>query len=576
MFRSRTLIFTTMLLVAASLHAASKAEKIDQYINRYNKLRQFNGSALVADGGKIVLEKGYGFANFEWDIPNTPDTKFRLASITKQFTSMVIMQFAGEGKIKLDEKITTYLSDYRKDTGDRVTIRHLLNHTSGIPNYTSLPGFENTQRNHYAVSDFVKKFASGDLEFEPGSQFNYSNSGYFLLGAIIERLAGKSYDAVLQERIFGPLGMKSSGYDVSETVLKKRASGYELRPDGYVNAQFIDMSVPFAAGGLYSTVGDLYRWDQALYGNDLLRGDLKAEMFKPGLRNYGFGWSMVKTRLHDKKTVIETLRHGGGIDGFHTLLVRVPERRALVVLLDNTARGDTRDELAAGILTILYDGEPNPPRPSIADAVMPSIEKDGMAKAVARYRTLRETRSNEYTFAEADLNGVGNHLLSKGRIDDAIEIFKLNAETYPESFDAYDSLAAAYVAAGGRDLAIENYRRSVRLNPKNVSGLEALKRLDSAPSAPYKLTNVSRYLGRYELAPNFMMTIGSDGDGLTAQATNQQRSHLIAVSDSEFSVKEIRAIIRFELKGDAPAPSFTLYQNGHQTKAKRVESSSAN
>jgi CubicO group peptidase (beta-lactamase class C family) len=162
----------------------------------------------------------------EWNIPNTPDTKFRLGSITKQFTATIILQLVEQGKIKLDGKLSDYLPDYRKDVGEKVTIHNLLTHTSGIPNYTSQPGFfENVSRNPYKVDEFVKKYASGDLEFAPGSKFLYDNSGYFLLGAIIEHVTGKPYEQVLKENIFDPVGMKNTGYDHHDTIIAKRATG---------------------------------------------------------------------------------------------------------------------------------------------------------------------------------------------------------------------------------------------------------------------------------------------------------------------------------------------------------------
>src|SRR5436305_3346453 len=268
-----------VFLVAAPLFAASKAEKIDALLTAYNQLRYFNGSALVAGHGNVILRKGYGLANMEWQVPSRPDTKFRLGSITKQFTSMVVMQLVGEGKIKLDEKITTYLPDYRKDTGDRVTVRNLLTHTSGIPSYTSVPGFfQNKSRDPHTVDEFVKNFCSGDLEFTPGTKYEYDNSGYFLLGAIIEHVTGKPYEQNLQERIFAPLGMNDSGYDHGATVLAHRAAGYQLTPHGYENAPYLDMTIPFAAGSLYSTVDDLAKWDRALYTDKLLSPDLKKVM----------------------------------------------------------------------------------------------------------------------------------------------------------------------------------------------------------------------------------------------------------------------------------------------------------
>src|SRR6185369_8864309 len=256
--RILSLLLAVAWLLAAQTHALAKdkAAKIDELMRAYNGYKQFNGAGLVAENGKVIFKKGYGMANMEWNIPIETDTKFRLGSITKQFTSMLIMQLVQENKIKLDGKLTDYLTDYRKDTGDRITIHQLLNHTSGIPSYTSLPNFfQDISRNPYSVSDFVKKFTSGDLEFEPGAKWNYNNSGYFLLGAIIERVTGKPYEQVLKERILDPVGMKNTGYDHSDTIMAKRAAGYERRPAGFINAPYLDMSLPYAAGSLYSTVG---------------------------------------------------------------------------------------------------------------------------------------------------------------------------------------------------------------------------------------------------------------------------------------------------------------------------------
>ena len=174
---SIAIIFVFQYVAVAQDHAA----KIQEFLATAHKYRQFNGSVLVAENGKIIYKGAYGQANMEWNIPNTPDTRFRLGSITKQFTATAILQLVEQGKIKLDAKLSDYLPDYRKDTGEKVTIHHLLTHTSGIPSYTSQPGFfQNVSRNPYKVDEFVKKYASGDLEFEPGSKFRYNNSGYFL------------------------------------------------------------------------------------------------------------------------------------------------------------------------------------------------------------------------------------------------------------------------------------------------------------------------------------------------------------------------------------------------------------
>jgi CubicO group peptidase (beta-lactamase class C family) len=469
-----------VFVLAVSAEAATRQQEIDRLVTKYNQLRQFNGAVLVADEKGIVHKKGYGQANFEWQLPNTPDTKFRLGSITKQFTSMVIMQLVAEGKLQLDDKLTKHLPDYRKDTGDRITISHLLNHTSGIPSYTSSPTFfANDSRDPYTVADFVKKFASGDLEFDPGTKWSYNNSGYFLLGAIIEKLTGMTYAQALQQRIFGPLGMKNSGYDVHATVLPKRASGYQYGPGGLVNAPYLDMGLPYAAGSLYSTVEDLYLWDRALYLDKLLPAPLKQQMFTPGMNQYAYGWTVGPIPLDDGKTQLATVRHTGGINGFSTILIRAPERKELVVLLDNTSRGDKLEELAAGVLSILHGLPPQQPRQAIGEVVMETLDKASVAEAIARYRSLKATKAAEYDFSARELNRAGYQLLGTGRVADAIALFELNVEMFPGDGNAYDSLGEAYMVSGNKERAIANYRRSLELTPKNTNAVEMLKKLEA-------------------------------------------------------------------------------------------------
>lgn len=180
----------------------SKAEKIDQLISTYADYGQFNGTILVSENGVILYKKAFGLANMEWNIPNNTNTKFRLASVTKQFTSMLILQLVAEGKLDLHKPISTYLKDYPKPQADKITIHHLLTHTSGIPNYTSFPNYWNLMRNPISPSDLVKNFADSTLKFTPGERFNYSNSGYVLLGNIIETVTKKNYAEILQEKIF--------------------------------------------------------------------------------------------------------------------------------------------------------------------------------------------------------------------------------------------------------------------------------------------------------------------------------------------------------------------------------------
>jgi len=483
-YRTLPLSIAIVLTLAAQVTvlAQDKAAKIDELMKIYNGYKQFNGSVLVAENGKVIFKKGYGMANMEWNIPVETDTKFRLGSITKQFTSMLILQLVQEDKIKLEGKLTDYLPDYRKDTGDRVTIHQLLNHTSGIPSYTGLPNFfQDISRNPYSVADFVKKYTSGELEFEPGSKFSYNNSGYFLLGAIIERITGKRYEQVLKERIFDPLGMKNSGYDHGETIMAKRAAGYEKRPAGLINAPYLDMSLPYAAGSLYSTVEDLYVWDQALYTDKLLSPQLKELMYKPGLNNYAYGWVVRKAPFGPQDEQITIIEHGGGINGFNTLITRMPDSKNLIVLLNNTG-GTKLGEMSQKIAAILFGKPYKEPARDIADTLLNTIGEKGVQAAIAQYRELKANQKDAYDFSDQQLNMLGYRLLLQmQRPKDAIEIFKLNVEMFPKSFNTYDSLGEAYMENGDKKLAIENFKKSLELNPKNTHASDMLKKLEAAP-----------------------------------------------------------------------------------------------
>ncbi|HEX2270221.1 MAG TPA: serine hydrolase [Pyrinomonadaceae bacterium] len=473
-------IYTAVLLIGFQ-HAAlaqDHAAKIQEMLTLAHKYRQFNGSVLVAENGKVIYKGGFGMANMEWDIPNTPDTKFRLGSITKQFTAVLTLKLVEQGKIKLDGKISEYLPDYRKDIGEKVTVHHLLTHTSGIPSYTGQPGFfANVSRNPYKVAEFVKTHTSGNLEFEPGTKFSYNNSGYFLLGAIVERVTGKSYEQALKEMILEPLGMKNTGYDHHDTLLPKRASGYARTGNAYTNAAYLDMSIPYAAGSLYSTVEDLYLWDQALYTDKVLTPQSKELMYKPFLRDYAYGWAITNASFKLNDQPVPIITHGGGINGFTTTIVRFPKEKNLIVILDNTSNPNL-NRLSDRIAKIIYDQPYELPKPSIATIIEKTIAEKGIEAAVAEYRDLKTKQAATYDFAEPELNALGHRLMSTGKTKEAIEIFKLNVEAYPQAFNTYDSLAEAYMNSNERELAITNFKKSLELNPNNRSASENLKKLE--------------------------------------------------------------------------------------------------
>ena len=340
-----------------------KVKNIDRLIESYAAKHLFNGSVLVEEKGKVIFKKGYGLANMEWNIPNAADTKFRVGSITKQFTATLILLLEQEGKINLQAKVTDYLSWYRKDSGDKITIENLLKHTSGIPNYTAQAGvLDDIAIHNYSPKEIAEKFLSDDLEFEPGTKFSYSNSGYFLLGAIAEEITKKSYAENLKEKIFAPLAMKNSGIDSPYALTKNRAAGYEYDSDDYRNANFINMEAAvYSAGAIYSTIEDLNLWQNALYGEKLLSKKNKTLMFAPTLGNYGYGLFIGRSKPAGMSKEITSIGHHGGINGFSALLIRFAETETTVILLDNT-RAEKRgnlENISLGIFQILNNLPPD-------------------------------------------------------------------------------------------------------------------------------------------------------------------------------------------------------------------------
>jgi CubicO group peptidase (beta-lactamase class C family) len=572
--RSARLLLYAALALFVCQHAAlaqDKAAKIQEVLSLAHKYGQFNGSALVAENGKVLYKGGFGLANMEWGIPNTPETRFRLGSITKQFTAVLALQLVEQGKLKLDAKLSDYLPDYRPDTGQKVTIHHLLTHTSGIPSYTGLPGFfADVSRNPYKVDEFVKKYASRDLEFAPGTKYSYNNSGYFLLGAIIERVTGKPYEQVLKENILGPAGMKNTGYDRHDTIIERRAAGYVKTPDGYVNAPYLDMSIPYAAGSMYSTVEDLYLWDQALYTDRLISARSRELMFKPFLENYAYGWVVTDAPFKAGDQPVQVITHGGGINGFNTTIVRFVGQKNLIVMLDNTSQGRNLERLSAAVGKILYDQPYEPPKMSIADVLLKTIGEKGVEAGVAQYRDLKAKQAPAYDFGEPELNGLGYRLLQTGRVREAVEIFKLNVEAYPEAFNTYDSLGEGYMVAGEREQAARNYKRSLELNPNNTNAAAMLKRLESAPVAvDPKIYDA--YVGEYELAPGFVISVFREGDKLMTQATGQQKFEIFPESETTFAPRAFNARLTFVKDPGGQVTGIRLQQGGRDTLGKKIK-----
>ena len=311
--------------------AAVKA-RLDQVANSFTANNAFMGTVLVVDGDRVLLDKGYGMADMEWGIPNVPEAKFRLGSLTKQFTATLVLLLQQDGKLKIEDPVGKYLPDAPK-TWEKITLANLLGHTSGIPSFTDMKEFGVWRMSSHTVGEELALFRDKPLDFEPGSKFAYSNSNFEVLGAVIENVSGKKYSVLLQERIFAPLDMKDSGLDTDELILPKRAQGYMPGPNGLVLARSESMTVPWAAGSIYSTTGDLLRWEHGLFGGKVLSAESLKHMTTPGKGNYGLGVFVAE------KDGVKVVSHGGGIEGFNTHMMYAPDRRIVVVVLGNVNGG---------------------------------------------------------------------------------------------------------------------------------------------------------------------------------------------------------------------------------------------
>lgn len=321
-------------LTPPALGAPAYTAQVDTMMRNYTEADRFSGVILVAKDGKPIFRKAYGLANREWNAPVTPETRFRLASITKQFTAAAILQLAEQGKVSLDDPVSKYYPA-APEAWAPITVKHLLTHSSGIPSYTAIQGFfGGPSRVDRTPEEIIALTRDKPLEFKPGEKYAYNNTGYVLLGHVIAKASGQTYQAYLQDHIFTPLGLKDTGYDFSETIIPRRAAGYGLFGGKIGNAPYLAMSLPHAAGSLYSTADDLLAWQQALLAGKVISPASVTAMFTDQGFGYGYGQFI---EVRDGKRF---WNHAGGINGFVTMLALYPDDGLTIVVLSNFNSAD--------------------------------------------------------------------------------------------------------------------------------------------------------------------------------------------------------------------------------------------
>jgi CubicO group peptidase (beta-lactamase class C family) len=506
------------------------------------------GSAiLAAQDGRILFEKGYGLADIERHLPVTPQTKFRIGSITKQFTAAAILKLQEQGKLSVNDKLSKYALDFPR--GNEVTLRHLLTHTSGIHSYTDKPDFMKTVTNPVTTEELINSFKNDAYDFDPGTQWRYDNSGYFLLGYIVEKVSGRSYGEFLNQAFFEPLGMTNTGVHRAGAPLENEALGYQFQGPGFTRALNWDMSRAGGAGSLYSTVEDLFRWNEGIFNGKVLDPATLKEAFTPvkteETKNetltdgYGYGWGI----SHMRGAL--DISHNGGLQGFSSSLMRLPEQRFTVTVLANAlpgAPGAEPGELAQMVAEI-YLGEKLPPRSASAPTV--AVSATALEPLVGRY---------DYRGSILTVTRQSTHLYAQLSGQQRFEIFpKSETNFYWKVVDAQVTFVKD--SAGHVTKAIH------RQNGVTFSA----PRLEDITTAKLAPGDYDALVGKYDYGQGkAILTVSREGERLFAQLTGQPKFEIFPKSPTEFYWKVVNAQVTF-VKDPSGKVTKAIHQQAGQT-----------
>ena len=538
----------------ADMEMPPKEKIIDWVFERVIKEKYPGAAVLVAKDGDILYQNGYGYANIGHRVEVTPETKFRIGSISKQFTAAAILKLEEEGKLSVKDKLSKFLPDYPR--GDEVTLHHLLTHTSGIHSYTGKPDFMKTVTVETTTEELVDSFKDDKFDFDPGEKQSYCNSGYFLLGYVVEKVSGKSLGDYLKETFFDPLDMNETGIHRWNLVLDHEATGYSYVGAKVQKAQNWDMSRAGGAGALYSTVGDLYRWNKAVFNGKVVKESSLKAAFTPGKLNngeiargmgggYGYGWSIGEIRG------LKLISHGGGLNGFSSHLMRLPEKKLTVTVLANSL--PSIPELSpsgfAHHIAEIYLFEEMAQQPSFVEdkTVDPAVYDD----YVGRYdygnsMVLTITRQGDRLFAQ--LSG------------------QSKADIFPRSENEF-----FWKDVDAQITFVRNEKAEVTGAVHRQGGrtIEAPKLKDEAV-AKVDPAVYDAYVGEYEIENVGKVTVTKEDGRLYAQLVGQPKVELFPRSDTEFFLKVVQADVIFTKDKDGRVTGLTLKQSGVKMTGKKV------
>jgi D-alanyl-D-alanine carboxypeptidase len=545
------LAFPVIAEQTAQRPAAPLASELDRLLSVRFPADGPGAAVVVVKDGRVIFRKGYGLANLELKTPMQPDMVFEIGSVTKQFTSTAILMLVEQGKLSLDDDLHRYLPDY-PDKGAKISIENLLTHTSGIKSYTSDLKWRGMWRQDLTVQQILDITKDDPLEFPPGTKWKYDNTGYILLGAIIEKVSGLSYADYVRKNIFEPLGMKHSYYGSNSAVIPMRASGYSRNGGSWVNATYLSMTQPYAAGSLMSSVDDLAIWDAAVSAGKLLSKASWERAFTPyKLANgddthYGYGWSI---DAYDGHSIV---RHNGGIFGYVSEVLRLSKEHLYVAMLTNSDGHNFDTGFVATELAAVAIGEP------YREPAQVRRDPKEFDAYVGTYRNSDQTlgtvkREGDRLFAQR--NGLPR--LEMFASSDHGFFFKDSFVRLAFEKDASGNVAALVISRpnGAKE-------RATRIN-------------EPLPAAPIE-TNVPadvlrRYVGDYQLAPGFVLSVTLEGEQLMSQATGQQKVAIFPKSDSEFFLKVVDAQISFITDPSGNVEKLILHQGGRDMPGPKVK-----
>ncbi|MCK5003962.1 MAG: serine hydrolase [Candidatus Aminicenantes bacterium] len=540
-------LFGTLSIALYSNPELQKKE-IDKYLSGIYKADMPGAAVLAVKNGKVILRKGYGMADMELNVPMRTEMVFRIGSITKQFTSVGIMMLVEEGKVKLEDLITVYLPEYPLK-GKKVTVRHLLNHTSGIKSYTSMPEFGKIMRTDIEVEKLIDVFKEQPFDFEPGEKYLYNNSGYILLGAIIEKVSGLKYADFIKTRIFDKAGMNSSIYGEAAAIIKNRAKGYGRNDKGVVNSSYLSMTLPYAAGSLLSTVDDLYKWNRSLSTGKLIsKKSLKKVYKRTSLNNgeeisYAFGFMNIDFHGYTQ------IHHGGGINGFITHEVYIPEEEIFVTVLTNSTGNKISPQFVSQWITTLLLGK--------------SYSEDAG-------RILTEKELNEYVGIyeiskddERSVTREGNKLFTQRTGSIKQEAFNKSIDKFffKKSFTWF---TFERDKRDGKVIAMTMHSLSGKDFAKKIAKKVKIKKAVDIDKSIYK-----ELAGRYQMQ-GFLIDVSINSGKLMIQATGQKSAQIFPLSELRYFLKVVDAEIEFIKDPDGKVTGLILYQGKVKLEGKRL------